>query len=77
MTRSSCPTSSGRSEDDAVNEIVGAGLRVGRIASQPPPPADSSPSATVPSGTRMVVRTIPGPGQRVYEGQNISLEVTQ
>ena len=67
----------GRSEDDAVNEIVGAGLRVGRIASQPPPPADSNATETVPSGTRMVVRTIPGPGQRVYEGQGISLEVTR
>src|SRR5271166_5713984 len=66
----------GHSEDDAVNEIVGAGLRVGRIASQPPP-ADSSATETVPSGTRMVVKTIPGPGQRVYEGQGISLEVTR
>ena len=66
----------GRSEDDAVNEIVGAGLRVGGIASQPPS-ADSNATETVPSGTRIVVRTIPGPGQRVYEGQGISLEVTR
>ena len=32
----------GRSEDDAVNEIVGAGFHVGRIASQPPPAGDSA-----------------------------------
>ena len=66
----------GRSEDDAVNEIVGAGLRVGRIASQPPP-ADTNATETVPSGTRMVARTIPAAGQRVYEGQAIALEVTR
>ncbi len=66
----------GRSEDDAVNEIVGAGLHVGRIASQAPP-ADANATEAVPSGTRMVVRTIPGAGQRVYEGQGISLEVTR
>jgi eukaryotic-like serine/threonine-protein kinase len=66
----------GHSEDDAVNEIVGAGLRVGSIASQPPP-ADADANATVPSGTRMVVRTIPAAGQRVYEGQGITLEVTR
>src|SRR5271165_4987188 len=66
----------GRSEDDAVNEIVGAGLRVGGIASQPPPPADSNATESVPSGTRMVVRTFPPAGQRVYDGQSIGLEVT-
>jgi len=66
----------GRSEDDAVNEIVSAGLRVGSITSQPPP-TDSNPTAAVPSGTRMVVRIIPAAGQRVYEGQSISLEVTR
>ena len=71
------PDLTGRGEDDAVDEIVGAGLRVGGIASQPPPPTDTNPAATVPSGARMVVRTIPGPGQRVYEGQSISLEVTR
>jgi eukaryotic-like serine/threonine-protein kinase len=66
----------GHSEDDAVNEIVGAGLRVASIASQPPP-ADADAAATVPSGTRMVVRTVPAAGQRVYEGQGIALEVTR
>ena len=40
-------------------------------------PPTPTPPKTVPSGTRMVVRTIPGPGQRVYEGQGISLEVTR
>jgi eukaryotic-like serine/threonine-protein kinase len=67
----------GHSEDDAVNEIVGAGLRAGGITSQPLPPADASASDTVPSGTRMVVRTTPAAGQRVFEGQGIALEVTR
>ena len=71
------PDLAGRSEDEAVNEIVGAGLRVGRIASQSPPPADSDATETVPSGTRMVVKTVPAAGQRVYEGQTIALEVTR
>ena len=55
---------------------------------QPSPPATSpanSPAAspqantpeTVPTGTRMVVRTYPAAGQRVFEGQGIGLEVTQ
>ena len=68
----------GHIEDDAVNEIVGAGLRVGRIASQELPPAtDSNAPETIPSSTRMVVRTTPSAGQRVYEGQAIGLEVTR
>jgi len=66
----------GRSEDDAVNEIVEAGLRVSGIASQPPP-SDSSAAAAVPSGTRMVVKTAPAAGQRVYQGQGVALEVTR
>jgi len=55
---------------------------------QPSPPATSpanSPAAspqantpeTVPTGTRMVVRTYPAAGQRVLEGLGIGLEVTQ
>ena len=51
---------------------------------QPNPPAtpqSSQPQATspdtVPSGTRMVVRTYPAAGQRVFDGQGIGLEVTQ
>jgi beta-lactam-binding protein with PASTA domain len=68
----------GHGEDDAVSEIVGAGLRVGRIASQELPPAtDSNTPETIPSSTRTVVRTTPSAGQRVYEGQAIGLEVTR
>src|SRR5271166_2705932 len=65
----------GQSEDEAVNEIVGAGLRVGGIASQSPPPADASAPDTIASGTRMVVKTTPAAGQRVFVGQGIALEV--
>jgi eukaryotic-like serine/threonine-protein kinase len=71
------PDLDGRSEDDAVSEIIGAGLRVDRINSQPPPPADANTPDTVPSGMRMVIGTAPAAGQRVYEGQGISLEVTR
>lgn len=77
----------GRSEDDAVNEIVNAGLRVSNISSQtaptavnPPqaaPAGAASPPEAVAAGTRMVVRTTPAAGQRVYRGQGIGLEVTQ
>ena len=66
----------GRGEDDVVDEIVNAGLRVGSISTQAAPAAETNPQ-TVPSGTRMVVRTIPGAGQRVFQGQAIGLEVTQ
>ncbi len=38
------PDLRGRTEDDAVNEIVGAGLKVGSISSQPPPNADAEHS---------------------------------
>ncbi len=68
----------GRSEDDAVNEIVAAGFHVGTIASQPAPAADNAAAAaTAAPPSRMVVRTIPAAGQRVYEGQGIGLEVTR
>jgi beta-lactam-binding protein with PASTA domain len=70
------PDLAGRSEDDAVNAIVGAGLKVGRIASQAAPAEGDSTNA-VPSGTRMVVRTFPAAGQRVWDGQAIGLEVTR
>jgi len=51
----------------------------------PPATPQSNPSVapqanspeTVPTGTRMVVRTYPAAGQRVFEGQGIGLEVTQ
>lgn len=69
------PNLVGRSEDDAVNEIVNAGLRVGNISTQPGAPAGGDQA--VPSGTRIVVKTAPVAGQRVYQGQGIGLEVTQ
>ena len=66
----------GRSEDEAVNAIVGAGFHVGTIASQPAPPGNAPPQAA-PLPSRTVVRTTPAAGQRVYEGQGIGLEVTR
>jgi eukaryotic-like serine/threonine-protein kinase len=67
----------GRTEDDAVNEIVRAGLKVGSISSQPPPNAEQNIPETLPYGTRIVTKTVPGAGQRVWEGQAINLEVTR
>jgi len=67
----------GRSEDDAINEIVGAGFHVGDIASQPLPASDSTSAEAVAPPSRVVVRTTPPAGQRVYEGQGIGLEVTR
>jgi eukaryotic-like serine/threonine-protein kinase len=67
----------GRSEDDAINEIVGAGLHVGTITSQPPPAGDSTSPEALPSPSRTVVRTTPAAGQRIYGGQGIGLEVTR
>ena len=71
------PDLRGRTEDEAVNAIVGAGLKVGSISSQPAAERDANSPETLPPGTRMVVKTIPGAGQRVYEGQSVSLEVTR
>ncbi len=70
----------GISEDDAINVAVNAGLRVPNINTQqvqPQPANGSQPSATVAPGTRMVVKTVPAAGQRIFQGQGISLEVTQ
>jgi eukaryotic-like serine/threonine-protein kinase len=67
----------GRSEDDAINAIVGAGLHVSTIASQPPPTGESTSPAAPPSSSGTVVRTTPAAGQRVYEGQGIGLEVAR
>jgi eukaryotic-like serine/threonine-protein kinase len=67
----------GRSEDDAINEIVGAGFHVGTITSQPPPAGDSTSPEALPSPSRTVVRTTPAAGQRIYGGQGIGLEVTR
>jgi eukaryotic-like serine/threonine-protein kinase len=71
------PDLRGRTEDEAVNTIVGAGLKAGSITSQSSPEGDANSPETLPAGTRMVVRTIPGAGQRVYEGQSVNLEVTR
>ncbi|MGB8770583.1 MAG: PASTA domain-containing protein [Candidatus Korobacteraceae bacterium] len=67
----------GRSEDDAVSEIVGAGFHVAGIASQSLPAGNNTSAAAAPSPGGMVVRTTPAAGQRVYEGQGIGLEVTR
>jgi beta-lactam-binding protein with PASTA domain len=70
------PDLRGRTEDEAVNAIIGAGLKAGSITSQLPPGADTNSPETLP-GTRTVVKTVPGPGQRVWDGQAINLEVTR
>jgi beta-lactam-binding protein with PASTA domain len=67
----------GRGEDDAVNEIVSAGLRIAGISSQAAAaPASNTPEAA-PSGSRTVIKTSPAAGQKVYAGQGIGLQVTQ
>jgi eukaryotic-like serine/threonine-protein kinase len=71
------PDLRGRTEDEAVNAIVGAGLKVGSIASQPSPDADANPPETLPAATRIVTKTVPGAGQRVWDGQTVNLEVTR
>jgi beta-lactam-binding protein with PASTA domain len=85
------PDLTGQNEDNAINEIVNAGLRVGDITSQSAPAAQSPPAnanqtAAAPqsnagqaasSGTRTVVKTTPDAGQRVWQGQGIALQVTQ
>ncbi len=67
----------GQGEDAAIDSIVNAGLRVAGIATQTAPPAVPNGTQTVPAGTRMVVKTTPSAGQRVFQGQGIGLEVTQ
>ena len=71
------PDLRGRTEDDAINAIVGAGLKVGKISSQPAPGADAAAPETLPAGTRIVVKTVPGAGQRVWDEQAVNLEVTR
>ncbi len=63
----------GRSEDDAINAIVNAGLHVPTINTQAQP-AGVPPA--IPSATRIVVKTSPAAGQRIFEGQPIAIEVT-
>ncbi len=67
----------GRSEDDAVNAIVNAGLRVSRITSQAATASQRNASQAAPPRSRVIVSTQPAAGQRVYEGQGIGLQVTQ
>jgi len=79
----------GQSEDAAIDAIVNAGLRVAGITTQSAPPTQSMASAqpapangqnagqAVPTGTRMVTKTTPAAGQRVWQGQGIGLEVTR
>jgi beta-lactam-binding protein with PASTA domain len=71
------PDLRGRSEDEAISVIVTAGLKVGSISRQPPPGADAGVPETMPSGMRIVTRTVPGAGQRVWDGQAVNLEVTR
>ena len=69
------PDLRGRGEDEVINAIVGAGLRVGTISTE----EDAGGAATEFSGisSRRVTRTIPAAGQRIYEGQTVNLEVSR
>ena len=71
------PDLRGRSEDEAVNAIVGAGLRVGNIATQEQAADGTTSTDSIAYGTRQVLKTIPAAGQRVYEGQSVSLSVSR
>ncbi len=71
------PDLRGKTEDDAINAIVSAGLKVGSISTQAAAGADASAAETLPTGMRTVVRTVPGVGQRVWDGQAVNLEVTR
>lgn len=66
----------GRSETDAVNAIVNAGLQAPDIHTQTAAAQANAP-ITASVGSRTVVQTMPAAGQRIYQGQPISLEVTQ
>lgn len=65
------PDLRGRGEDDVINAIVAAGLKVGNISSQ------ASAGQLGSYNGRRVIRTIPAAGQRIYEGQSVNLEVTE
>jgi beta-lactam-binding protein with PASTA domain len=71
------PDLRGRTEDEAVAATIAAGLKVGSIASQPLNGTDANSPETLPSGTRIVTQTVPAPGQRIWDGQSIILEVTR
>jgi eukaryotic-like serine/threonine-protein kinase len=68
----------GESEDDVVNQIVNAGLHVSGIKTQAPPTApQANTTQAAPAGARVVVKTFPSAGQKVYAAQGIGLEVTE
>ena len=71
------PDLRGRTQDEAISAIVGAGLKVGNISSQPAAGDDATAPETMPYGTRVVTRTVPTAGQRVWEEQTVNLEVTR
>ncbi len=66
----------GQSEDAAVNTIVNAGLKVAGINTSANAASPAAPNA-VPAGSRIVVRTYPAAGQRIFEGQGVRLDVTR
>ena len=68
------PDLRGRGEDEVINAIVAAGLKVGSISTQQM--NSGTPSGLGAYSSRRVVKTVPAAGQRIYEGQSINLEVT-
>jgi len=68
------PDLRGRGEDEVINAIVAAGLKVGSISTQQG--NSGTPSGLGAYSSRRVVKTVPAAGQRIYEGQSINLEVT-
>ena len=71
------PDMVGSTEDDAVAAIVGAGLHVNSISSEAVDATVLSPSDAAFSTSRTIIRTVPGAGQKVSEGQGISIVVTR
>jgi len=53
---------------------VAAGLKVGEIVTQQSV-SENAPTS-LSTGSRRVTKTVPGPGQRIYDGQSVNLEVT-
>jgi beta-lactam-binding protein with PASTA domain len=68
------PDLRGRNEDDVINAIVAAGLKVGRITTQESDPG--SPPALGAYATRQIIRSVPAAGQKIHQGQGINLIVT-
>jgi beta-lactam-binding protein with PASTA domain len=64
------PDLRGHNEDDVINAIVAAGLKVGSISTQ------ENASGLGDYSSRRVTRTVPAAGQRIYEGQSVNLVVT-